>query len=123
MILKEMMNMKNWIVIGDVVNESKYAYKIIRALEEKNYRVSGVSIKDGENVYKTLKEVPFKIEVIDLCVNPKFGINYVKEAKEYGVKYILIQPGAGSLEILEYCKENGIYAVENCALVQLRNLK
>lgn len=120
--LKEMMKMKNWVVIGDVVNESKYAHKIMKALEDKNYITSGVSIKDGENVYKTLKEVPFEIEVIDLCVNPKFGINYLKEAKELGIKYVLIQPGAESDEIINYCKENNVYAVENCALVQLRNI-
>ena len=120
MILKEMMEMKNWVVIGDVVNESKYAHKIMKALENENYKIAGVSIKNGENVYKSLKEVTFEIQVIDLCVNPKFGINYIKEAKELGIKYVLIQPGAESNEIIDYCKENDIYAVENCALIQLR---
>ena len=120
MILKDMMEMKNWVVIGDVVNESKYAHKIMKALENENYTIAGVSIKNGENVYKSLKEVTFEIQVIDLCVNPKFGINYIKEAKELGIKYVLIQPGAESNEIIDYCKENDIYAVENCALIQLR---
>lgn len=119
MILKEMMEMKNWVVVGDVVNKSKFAHKIMKALESENYIVAGVSIKNGENIYKSLKDVPFEIKVIDLCVNPKFGINYIKEAKELGIKYILIQPGAESDEIINYCKENDIYAVENCALVQL----
>lgn len=122
MILKDMMKMKNWVVIGDVVNESKYANKIMKALENENYTIAGISIKDGENVYKSLKEVPFKIQVIDLCVNPKFGINYIKEAKEIGIKYVLIQPGAESDEIISYCKENDIYAIENCALVQLGSI-
>lgn len=119
MILKAMMEMKNWVVIGDVVNESKYAHKIMKALENENYTIAGVSIKIGKNVYKSLKEVPFEIQVIDLCVNPKFGINYIKEAKELGIKYVLIQPGAESNEIINYCMENDIYAVENCALIQL----
>ena len=115
-----MMEMKNWVVVGDVVNESKYAYKILKALEKNNYRVSGVSIKEGDNVYRSLKDVPFNIEVIDLCVNPKFGIEYIKQAKKLNINYVLIQPGAESLEIINYCKENNIYAVQNYALVQLR---
>ena len=44
----------------------------------------------------------------------------MKEAEELGIKYVLIQPGAESNEILNYCKENSITAFEDCALVQLR---
>ena len=120
--IREMMELKNWIVIGDVVTEGKYANKILNRFNEKGYRVSGVSHKTGENVYDCIGKVPFNIEAIDLCVNPKYGINYLKEAKELGVKYVLIQPGAESEEILNYCKDNNILAIENCALVQLSNI-
>lgn len=121
--IKEIMRFKNWIVIGDVVTEGKYANKILNRFKEKGYNVSGVSHKTGENVYDSISKVPFNIEAIDLCVNPKHGINYLKEAKEFGIKYVLIQPGAGSEEILSYCKANDILAIEDCALVQLANIK
>lgn len=120
--VKEMMKFKNWVVVGDVLTEGKYANKILNRFKEKGYMVSGVSHKTGENVYNSIGEVPFKIEAIDLCVNPKHGINYLKEAKNLGIKYVLIQPGAESEEILSYCKEKNILAVENCALVQLSNV-
>lgn len=120
--IREMMELKNWIVIGDVVTEGKYANKILNRFKEKGYRVSGVTHKTGENVYDCIGKVPFNIEAIDLCVNPKYGIDYLKEAKELGIKYVLIQPGAESEEILNYCKENNILAIENCALVQLANI-
>lgn len=120
--IREMMKFKNWVVVGDVVTEGKYANKILNRFKEKGYRVSGVSHKTGENVYDCISKVPFDIEAIDLCVNPKHGINYLKEAKELGIKYVLIQPGAESEEILSYCKENNILAIENCALVQLANI-
>jgi len=118
------MEYKNWVVAGDVVNEEKYAYKIKRRLEEAGYRVSGM--KPGlsqEGVYPSLKEVPYKVEVLDLCINPKAGIKVVQEAKELGIDKILIQPGAESEEIINYCKENRIEAVEGCALVELSRLK
>ncbi|MBE6053591.1 MAG: CoA-binding protein [Clostridium sartagoforme] len=120
--IKELIKVKNWVVIGDVSNESKYAYKILNKFKEKGYTVSGVHPKGGEEIYKTLKEVPYNIDAIDLCINSKLGLEYMKEANELGIRNVLIQPGAESEEILLYCKENGINAIENCALVQLRSL-
>ena len=120
--IKELIKLRNWVVIGDVSNESKYAYKILNKFNENEYKVSGVHPKGGEGIYKTIKEVPHNIDAIDLCINAKLGIEYIKEAKELGIKNVLIQPGAESDEILRYCKENGINAIENCALVQLRSI-
>ncbi|MGG7212447.1 CoA-binding protein [Clostridium nigeriense] len=120
--IKELIKVDNWVVIGDVSNTSKYAYKILNKFKEKDYVVSGVHPKGGNEVYKSLKEVQYKINAIDLCINPKLGLEYLKEAKSLGIENVLIQPGAESKEILRYCKENNINAIENCALVQLRSL-
>ena len=120
--IRDLIKLENWVVIGDVTNESKYAYKILNKFKEKGYKVSGIHPRGGEGVYKTIKEVPYKIDAIDLCINSKLGIEYLKEAKALGIKNVLIQPGAESEEILLYCKDNGINAIENCALVQLRSL-
>ncbi|WP_238886524.1 CoA-binding protein [Clostridium sp. YIM B02551] len=114
----ELLNFKNWVVVGDVTNESKYAAKILKKLKSRGFNVEGVHPK-GEGIYKTLKEVPYKIDVIDLCINPISGIKFIEEAKTLNIKYILIQPGAESREILDYCKENDIVAIEGCALVAL----
>lgn len=120
--INELIVKSNWVVIGDVNNKEKYAAKILKKFKEKGYLVVGIHPKGGEGVYKSLKEVPYKINAIDLCINSKLGIEYLKEAKEIGIKNVLIQPGAESEEILKYCKDNEINAIENCALVQLRSL-
>lgn len=120
---QDLMNYKNWVVVGDVLNSSKYAYKILHKLKDNGYNVSGVNpkAKDGD-ICKSLKEVSYKIEVIDLCINPSLGIEIAKEAKILGIKYILIQPGAESEEILNFCRDNEIIAIEGCALVELNNM-
>lgn len=120
--IKELIRLKNWVVIGDVTNESKYANKILNKFNDNEYNVVGVHPKGGNRVYKLLKDVPYKIDAIDLCINPKLGLDYLKEAKELGIKNVLIQPGAESREIIDYCKNNKINYIENCALVQLNNL-
>ncbi|WP_102399290.1 CoA-binding protein [Haloimpatiens massiliensis] len=123
MVASELLNYKNWVVVGDVINQSKYAYKILDKLRNKGFNAVGIHPKkEGEGVYKSLKDVPFQIEVIDLCINPALGIEILKEAKTLIINKVLIQPGAESEEIINYCKENNIIAIEDCALVQLSNM-
>lgn len=113
-------NMNNWVVVGDVTNESKYAYKILNRLEGAGYKVCGMNPKsEDEKIYKRLKDIPYDIEVIDLCIHPVKGIDIVKEAKDLNIKNILIQPGAGSDEIYDFCRENNINFEDGCILVQL----
>ena len=116
----EFLEYKNWVVVGDVSNSSKYAYKILNSLKNEGFNVVGVNSSDlNIGVYKSLKEVPYKIEVLDLCINPYKGIKIIQEAKELGIEKILIQPGAESVDILDFCEENEMKAVEGCALVEL----
>ena len=116
----EFLNYKNWVVVGDVLNPSKYAYKILNSLKGDGFNAVGVnSSAENEEVYSSLGDVPYKVEVLDLCINPYKGIKILQEAEQLKIDKVLIQPGAGSPEILSFCKENGIQAIEGCALVEL----
>jgi predicted CoA-binding protein len=116
----EFMNYKNWAVVGDITNPEKYAHRIFKSLEKAGFKAYGVNPRiDNVNVYKSLKDISEKIDVVDLCISPKVGIDIIKQAHEIGIKYILIQPGAESNEILSYCKDKGIIGIEGCALVEL----
>lgn len=121
---QQLLNYKNWVVVGDVLNSTKYAHRILNSLKEAGFKVAGVNPRDTTgNTYKTLSEVPYKIEVIDLCINSINGLAILKEALELGVKRVLIQPGAESDAILEFCNSNDIIAIEGCALVELSYYK
>ena len=123
MILKasEFLEYKDWVVVGDVLNRLKYAYKILSSLKEAGFNVVGLnpSVKN-EEAYSSLGDIPYKIEVLNLCINPIKGIEILKEAHELKIDKVLIQPGAESDEILNFCRENGIQAIEGCTLVELR---
>ena len=116
----EFLDYKNWVVAGDVLTSSKYAYKILNALKRDGFNVVGVNPSvTNVDVYKSLHDVLYKIEILDLCINPYKGIKIVKEAHELKIDKILIQPGAESYDLLNFCKANGIEAIEGCALVEL----
>lgn len=120
---QEMLKQRNWAVVGDVLNQNKFAAIIKERLIKNNYRVFPVNPRSkSEEVYKSLKEINGDIDVIDLCINPKTGLEIVREAHELGIKKIFIQPGAGSEDIIKFCQEQGMDVFEGCVLVELGKL-
>lgn len=118
--LRDFMKMKNWAVIGDVDNTLKYAYQIRNELKEKGYKAYGVHPQGTGFTYRSLKSIPGPIDIVDLCINPRDGLNYAKEIIELGIKYVLIQPGAQSNEVIALLRTNHVEVLEGCALVGLR---
>ncbi|MGH4052845.1 MAG: CoA-binding protein [Clostridium sp.] len=117
----EFLQYKNWVVVGDVLNRFKYAYKILSSLREADFNVVGLnpSVKN-EEAYKSLADIPYKIDILNLCINPIKGIKILQDAHKLKIDKVLIQPGAESSEILDFCRQNGIEAIEGCTLVELR---
>lgn len=112
--LKDIMKEKVFAVVGDTLNQEKYAYKIKNELMEHGYKVYSV----GKEL-ASLNDISEEIDVIDLCINPAKGLTLLKECeKKY--KYILIQPGAESKALLEYLDKTHAPFLEGCALVGLR---
>jgi len=117
---QEFMKFKNWVVVGDVLNETKYAFRILNSLKNAGYNVVGVSpSSENEEIFNSLKAVPYKIDVVDLCINPKKGIEISQEISELCIDKVLIQPGAESAEILGFHLDKGINVVKGCALIEL----
>ncbi|MDD4844633.1 MAG: CoA-binding protein [Anaerotignum sp.] len=112
--LKDIMQEDVFAVVGDTLNQEKYAYRIKNELMEHGYKVYSVGKELG-----SLNDISGNIDVIDLCIHPSKGLKLIKECtKPY--KYILIQPGAESPELLEYLEKSHISFFEGCALVGLR---
>ena len=113
MTLKEIMNYNTFVVVGDTIRDGKYAKKIKEELLSKGYNVYPV-----HKELKSINDIDDDIDIIDLCINPVLGLNYIKECKK-DYKCVLIQPGAESEELINYLKNNNIDYLEGCALVGL----
>ncbi|MBZ9606645.1 CoA-binding protein [Clostridium estertheticum] len=119
----QFLNYKNWVVVGDVLNPSKYAYKILNSLKKHGFNAVGVNPSiENEGIYITLSDIPYKVEVLDLCINPYKGIKILHEAHELKIDKVLIQPGAESPEIINFCKSSGMQVIDGCALVELSKI-
>lgn len=111
MTLKEVMNLSNFVVVGNTINEEKYAYKIKNELIKTGYNVQCV----GKEL-SSINDVNFEIDVLDLCINPNLGLKYLKENNK-NIKVVVIQPGAESTEIIDFLKAKKIEYLEACLLM------
>lgn len=75
--LKDVMDQKKFVIVGDTISEDKYAAKIKRKMIEKGYEVSCVG-KELESI----NDVEGDIDVVDLCINPVKGLKLMKECQK-----------------------------------------
>lgn len=109
-----------WAVVGDVLNEEKYAYKILENFKKKRQKVIGVTpYGKAIGTYKTLEEVDYNIEGVNLCISPKRGYEMLVNDTRHNIRCVIAQPGARSEEIKKLCEERNIDYIETCTLVTL----
>ena len=111
--LKEIMEQHSFAVLGDTRNPEKYACKIRNAMLEAGYQVWAVPQE-----VQSLNDIEGDIDIIDLCIHPAKGLKLLQECRK-PFQSILIQPGAGSPELIRYLEENQIPYLEGCLLVGL----
>ncbi|MCI6153060.1 MAG: CoA-binding protein [Fusobacterium perfoetens] len=111
--LEEIMKEKTFVIVGDTLNEQKYACIIKNKMISNGYNVYAV----GKEL-KSLNDVPEEIDIIDLCINSKDGLRLIKECNKT-FKSIVIQPGASDEELLKYLKEKKYPYIDGCLLVGL----
>ncbi len=115
MSLEEVMKFKNFCIIGDTLNNEKYAYKIKQELMKNNYNVD-CFYKEG-----SLNNIS-NLEVVNLVINPILGLSYIKECVKE-IKVVLIQPGAESNDLINYLENNKIPYLKGCSLIGLTKYK
>lgn len=122
-LVKDFLGKKNFAVIGSFRNETKYAFKILRNLKERDYKVYPVnpSLSEvaGLKCYKSIIHIPFLVDVVNLVTPPKVTEKIVRECKEKEIYRVWFQPGAESENAIEFCKKNKISVIYNlCVMLE-----
>ncbi|MCS7175519.1 CoA-binding protein [Pseudothermotoga sp.] len=110
-------------VVGASEDRRKYGNKIVRDLSLKGFEVYPVNPKaesiEGIKTYRDIEELPKDVDLIVLVVPPEIGIQVVEKAIRLGFKRLWFQPGAGSKQIEDLLKNNGIeYSFGRCIMVE-----
>jgi predicted CoA-binding protein len=122
-LVKDFLKQKSFAVIGSFRNESKYAFRILRKLKKKGYEVypvnPGLEAVDGLKCYKSVKDIPFTVDVANIVTPPKATEQIVRECKEKGVYRVWLQPGAESEEAINFCRQNKVSVIHNlCVMIE-----
>lgn len=111
-------------VVGASNDRAKYGNRVFRKLVDSGYRAFPInpnaSAVEGQTCYRTLKDLPEKVEAVVSVVPPAATEQIVREADEVGIHYIWMQPGAESSRAIELCRDRKIECInQHCILVEL----
>lgn len=122
-LIKKTMELKNWAVVGATTKKDRFGYKIVKRLKENDYNVFPVNSKFEKvcdlKSYDSLSSIETKIDVVDMVVNPRIGMEIMKEINKLGIKYVWLQPGTRNQKIRDFAAENDIQLIENCIYAKL----
>ena len=115
-------------VIGLSPDATKDSHRVAKYLQEAGYRIIPVYPKEetilGEKVYRSLKEIPGNVDMVDIFRKPAAVGPIVEACKERGdVKVVWLQAGIVNNEAADEARKAGMKVVQSrCAMVDHRNL-
>ncbi|TKI69965.1 CoA-binding protein [Sulfurimonas crateris] len=115
-------------IIGLSPDETKASNRVAKYLKEQGYKIVPIYPKEemilGEKVYRSLAEVPFEIDMVDIFRKPKELDNVADACIQRGdVKVFWAQKEIVNNEAAARAKDAGMRVVQNmCTMVEHRNL-
>jgi uncharacterized protein len=127
-ILEIFKNTKTIAIAGLSPDTSKASNMVAAYLQNAGFKIVPIYPKEdtilGEKVYRTISEVPFKIDMVDIFRKPDAIAAIVDEVIARGdVNTVWTQLGLVNNEAAEKAKEAGMKVVQNkCTKIEHRNL-
>jgi len=122
-------NVKTIAVLGLSPNESKDSNRVAAYLQLHGYKIVPVYPKEdkilGEKVYRSLAEIPFEIDMVDIFRKPA-ALDDIADAciARGDVKVFWSQKGIVNNEAAKKAKDAGMKVVQNqCSMVDHRSLQ
>ena len=127
-ILEIFKNTKTIAIAGLSPDSDKASNMVAVYLQNAGFKIVPVYPKEdvilGEKVYRTISEIPFKIDMVDIFRKPDAIAQIVDEAIKRGdIDTVWFQLGLVNNEAAAKAKEAGLKVVQNkCTKIEHRNL-
>ncbi len=114
-------------ILGLSPNETKASHKVAKFLQERGYKIVPVYPKEdeilGEKVYRSLVEIPFEVDMVDIFRKPEAFNAIADVAIARGdVKVFWGQLGLVNNEAAQKARDAGMRVVQNhCPKIELQN--
>lgn len=106
--IQDIMKYNTFCVVGDVLNEEKYAYKIVCTLKSNNYNV--IALARGMDINN------YEFDVLNLCLNPVKGLEIIKSYNKH-INVVLLQPNSYDDNLINYLEKQKIAYLKGCSLI------
>ncbi len=110
-------------IIGASADQTKYGNKSVRAHIKQGWKVFPVNPKETEieglPAFKSILDIPEKIDRISVYLPPKVSINLLDDFKKVAPSEVFFNPGADSPELIEKAIAKGLPAAVACSIIDL----
>ncbi|MBA1437504.1 MAG: CoA-binding protein [Epsilonproteobacteria bacterium] len=121
-------SVKTIAVLGLSPNPQKDSHRVAEYLQSVGYKIVPVYPKEdeilGEKVYRSLKEIPFEVDMVNIFRKPA-ALDAIADAciERGDVKVFWAQKGIVNNEAVQKARDAGMKVVQNqCAMVDHRQL-
>ncbi len=122
------LKIKNIAIIGLSPNEAKDSHKVGKFLQSVGFKIIPVYPKEdiilGEKVYKSLLDIPFKVDMVNIFRNKKAIEQEINNAIKKGdVDIVWTQLGLVNNSAAKKAKDYGMQVVQDkCTKIEYKNL-
>ena len=122
-------NTKTIAIVGLSPDKEKASYRVAEYLQNAGFKIVPIYPKEdlilGEKVYRSLAEIPFDIDIVDIFRKPDAIAKVVDEViaikNEKNIKTVWFQLGLANNEAAQKALENGLKVVHNkCTKIEHR---
>ncbi len=107
-------------VVGLSPDPSRPSYAVAEYLQRHGYRIIPVNPKAkeilGERAYASLKDIPEKVDVVDVFRRSEEVPAIVEDALSIGARCVWMQEGVRHEKAAERCREEGLRVVADCCI-------
>jgi len=116
-------------MVGASANPERPSHRIMKFLQDKGFRVIPVNPREagkvihGERCYASLRDVPEKVDIVDVFRRPEAAEEIVEDAIDIGAKAVWMQLGVENAKAYERGRAAGIEVVmDRCPKIECSRL-
>lgn len=119
--IDDFLSLPNIAIFGVSSHAHKFGNDLYKSLRQQGKSVFPIhhSLQEfeGEKCFSSLSQLEANPNGVVVCVHKTKAMDIVRECNARGIRYVWLQKGSESPEVVEYCQNNGIEVIYGYCLL------